>query len=94
MGSVGSMGGPAPGSQRMFPQNQGMMGMNMGQGGPAGGVAPPPAASQADISLPSCGGGGGGAGVDVQQVLYKLPKMLVRSFSRMKKFSVHGLGLG
>ena len=29
MGSVGSMGGPAPGSQRMFPQNQGMMGMNM-----------------------------------------------------------------
>ncbi|XP_022620223.1 mastermind-like protein 1 [Seriola dumerili] len=71
MGSVGSMGGPAPGSQRMFPQNQGMMGMNMGQGGgPAGGVAPPPAASQADISLPSCGGGGGGGGVDVQQHLY------------------------
>ncbi|XP_030252588.1 mastermind-like protein 1 isoform X2 [Sparus aurata] len=69
MGSVGSMGGPTPGSQRMFPQNQGMMGMNMGQGGgPAGGVAPPPAASQADISLSSCGGGG--AGVDVQQVLY------------------------
>ncbi|XP_036932753.1 mastermind-like protein 1 isoform X2 [Acanthopagrus latus] len=69
MGSVGSMGGPAPGSQRMFPQNQGMMGMNMGQGGgPSGGVAPPPAASQADISLSSCGGGG--AGVDVQQVLY------------------------
>lgn len=71
MGSVGSMGGPAPGSQRMFPQNQGMMGMSMGQGnGPAGGVAPPPAASQADISLSSCGGGGGGAGVDVQQALY------------------------
>ncbi|XP_070769716.1 mastermind-like protein 1 [Enoplosus armatus] len=71
MGSVGSMGGPAPGPQRMFPQNQGMMGMNMGQGGgPAGGVAPPTAASQADISLSSCGGGGGGAGVDVQQVLY------------------------
>nr|XP_029133991.1 mastermind-like protein 1 isoform X2 [Labrus bergylta] len=71
MGSVGSMGGPAPGSQRMFPQNQGMMGMNMGQGGgPAGGVAPPPAANQADISLSSCGGGGGGAGVDVQQALY------------------------
>lgn len=69
MGSVGSMGGPTPGSQRMFPQNQSMMGMNMGQGGgPAGGVAPPPAASQADISLSSCGGGG--AGVDVQQVLY------------------------
>lgn len=66
------MGGSAPGSQRMFPQNQGMLGMNMGQGGgPAGGVAPPPtAASQADISLSSCGGGGGGAGVDVQQVLY------------------------
>ncbi|XP_027136358.1 mastermind-like protein 1 isoform X2 [Larimichthys crocea] len=72
MGSVGSMGGPAPGSQRMFPQNQGMMGMNMGQGGgPAGGVAPPPAASQADIAMSSCGsGGGGGANVDVQQVLY------------------------
>lgn len=72
MGSVGSMGGSAPGSQRMFPQNQGMMSMNMGQGsGPAGGVAPPPTAgSQADISLSSCGGGGSGAGVDVQQVLY------------------------
>ncbi|XP_035862278.1 mastermind-like protein 1 isoform X1 [Sander lucioperca] len=70
MGSVGSMGGPAP-SQRMFPQNQGMMGISMGQGGgPAGGVAPPPAGSQADIGLSSCGGGGGGAGVDVQQVLY------------------------
>lgn len=55
----------------MFPQNQGMMGMNMGQGGgPSGGVAPPPAVSQADLSLPSCGGGGGAAGVDVQQVLY------------------------
>uniref|UniRef100_A0A3P8S141 Mastermind like transcriptional coactivator 1 n=1 Tax=Amphiprion percula TaxID=161767 RepID=A0A3P8S141_AMPPE len=62
MSSVGSMGGPAP-SSRMFPQNQSMLGMNMGQaGGPAGGVAPPPAASQADISLSSCGGGGGGAG--------------------------------
>lgn len=73
MGSVGSMGGPAPGAQRMFPQNQAMMGMNMGPGGgSAGGVAPPPSASQADISLPSCGGagGGGGAGVDVQQHLY------------------------
>ncbi|XP_063732632.1 mastermind-like protein 1 isoform X2 [Eleginops maclovinus] len=68
MGSVGSMGGPAPGSQRMFPQNQGIMGMSMGGqgGGPAGGVAPPPAGSQGDISLSSCGGGGG----DVQQVLY------------------------
>ncbi|XP_023145672.2 mastermind-like protein 1 isoform X2 [Amphiprion ocellaris] len=62
MSSIGSMGGPAP-SSRMFPQNQSMLGMNMGQaGGPAGGVAPPPAASQADISLSSCGGGGGGAG--------------------------------
>lgn len=55
------MGGPAPGSQRMFPQNQGMMGM-------AGGVAPPPTGSQGDVGLSSCGGGG--AGVDVQQVLY------------------------
>ncbi|KAF1385114.1 hypothetical protein PFLUV_G00127300, partial [Perca fluviatilis] len=63
MGSVGSMGGPAP-SQRMFPQTQGMMGMSMGQGGggPAGGVAPPPAGSQADIGLSSCGGVGGGGG--------------------------------
>lgn len=54
----------------MFPQNQGMLGMNMSQAsGPAGGVAPQPTAvSQADISLSSCGGGG--AGVDVQQVLY------------------------
>lgn len=53
----------------MFSQNHGMMGMSLGQGsGPAGSVAPPPVASQADISLPSCGGGGGG--VDVQQVLY------------------------
>lgn len=64
MNSVGSMGGPGP-SSRMFPQNQGMMGMNMGQGGVAGGsVAPPPAVSQADISLPSCSGGGDGTGVD------------------------------
>lgn len=67
---IGSMGGSAPGSQRMFPQNQAMLGMNMSQGsGPAGGGAPPPtAASQADISLSSCGGGG--ASVDVQQVLF------------------------
>uniref|UniRef100_G3PXI1 Mastermind-like transcriptional coactivator 1 n=1 Tax=Gasterosteus aculeatus TaxID=69293 RepID=G3PXI1_GASAC len=71
MGSVGSMGGPAPGSQRMFPQNQGMMGMNIGPGsGPSGGVAPPPTGSQGDIGLSSCGSRGGGAGVDVQQVLY------------------------
>ncbi|KAK5896531.1 hypothetical protein CesoFtcFv8_009677 [Champsocephalus esox] len=52
MGSVGSMGGPAP-SQRMFPQNQGILGMSLG-GGPSGGVAPPPTGS--DISLTSCGG--------------------------------------
>lgn len=67
---IGSMGSSTPGSQRMFQQNQGMLGMNLSQaGGPAGGVAPPPTAvSQADISLSSCGGGG--AGVDVQQVLY------------------------
>lgn len=71
MGGIGAMGGPAPGAQRMFPQNQTMMGMNMGQGaGPVGAVAPPPSASQADISLPSCGAGGGGGGVDVQQHLY------------------------
>ncbi|XP_031732051.1 mastermind-like protein 1 isoform X1 [Anarrhichthys ocellatus] len=66
MGSVGSMGGPAPGPQRMFPQNQSMLGMSM----PTGGVAPPPTGSQGDIGLSSCGGGGGGANVDVQQVLY------------------------
>uniref|UniRef100_A0A3Q3IRH4 Neurogenic mastermind-like N-terminal domain-containing protein n=1 Tax=Monopterus albus TaxID=43700 RepID=A0A3Q3IRH4_MONAL len=71
MGSVGSMGGPTPGAQRMFPQNQGMMGMNMGQGsGPAGGVAPSPGTGQTDVSLPSCGGRGAGAGLEVQQVLY------------------------
>lgn len=59
------MGGPAPGS-RMFPQNQGMIGMNMAQGGgPGAGGAPPPAVSQSDISLSSCGAGGGGTGVDV-----------------------------
>uniref|UniRef100_A0A3Q4AM82 Neurogenic mastermind-like N-terminal domain-containing protein n=1 Tax=Mola mola TaxID=94237 RepID=A0A3Q4AM82_MOLML len=29
---MGTMGGSAPGSQRMFPQNQGMLGMNMGGG--------------------------------------------------------------
>ncbi|XP_014869209.1 PREDICTED: mastermind-like protein 1 [Poecilia mexicana] len=56
--NMGSMGSPAPGT-RMFPQNQSMMGMSMAQGaGPSGSVATPPAASQADISLPSCGGGG------------------------------------
>lgn len=65
MGS--SMGGPPPGTQRLFPQNPGVMGLGPG-GGPPSNVAPPPAAGQADISLPSCGGGG--AGVDVQQVLY------------------------
>ncbi|XP_033488965.2 mastermind-like protein 1 isoform X1 [Epinephelus lanceolatus] len=71
MGSVGSMGGPSPSSQRMFSQNQGMMGMSMGPGGgPTGGVAPPSAGNQSDINLSACGGGGGGAGVDVQQVLY------------------------
>lgn len=68
MNSVGSIGGPAP-SSRMFSQSQGMMGMNMGQGGVAGGsVALPPAVSQADISLPSCSGGGGGDGVGVDSL--------------------------
>uniref|UniRef100_A0A3B3E0N1 Mastermind-like transcriptional coactivator 1 n=1 Tax=Oryzias melastigma TaxID=30732 RepID=A0A3B3E0N1_ORYME len=52
-------------SSRVFSQNQSMMGMTMGQGGgPGTTVAPPTAASQADISLASCGGGGSGAGVD------------------------------
>ncbi|CAL8300596.1 unnamed protein product [Arctogadus glacialis] len=76
MGGVGAMGGPAPGTQRMFPQNQGMMGMGLGGqgGGPGAGVAPPPGAPPADLSLPSCGGGGGGA-LDVQQVLYNSMNM-------------------
>ncbi|XP_028316176.1 mastermind-like protein 1 isoform X2 [Gouania willdenowi] len=51
MGSVGSMGGPAP-SSRMFPQNQSLMGMNSN-----------PAAPQSDVGLQACGGGG--ANVDV-----------------------------
>ncbi|XP_061541024.1 mastermind-like protein 1 isoform X2 [Phycodurus eques] len=59
LASVSSMGGPAPAGQRMFPQPQGMMGIKMA----AGGVPPPPTASQADLGLTSCGG-------DVQQVLY------------------------
>ncbi|XP_034038165.1 mastermind-like protein 1 [Thalassophryne amazonica] len=71
MGGVNSVGGPAPGSQRMFPQNQGLMGISMGQtAGPAGGIVPPTTVSQADLSMPSCGSGSGGASVDVQQVLY------------------------
>ncbi|XP_019726753.1 mastermind-like protein 1 isoform X2 [Hippocampus comes] len=68
LASVSSMGGPAPSSQRMFPQPQGMMGLNMASGAmSAGGAAPPPTVSQVDLGLTSCGGG---AGVDVQQVLY------------------------
>ncbi|XP_024116195.1 mastermind-like protein 1 [Oryzias melastigma] len=60
----GSMG-VSSSSSRVFSQNQSMMGMTMGQGGgPGTTVAPPTAASQADISLASCGGGGSGAGVD------------------------------
>jgi len=74
MGAVGSMGGPVPSAQRMFPQNQGMMGMSLGGqgGGPGGSVAPPPSTSQADLSLPSCGGGGA---LEVQQVLYNSMNM-------------------
>ncbi|XP_061129050.1 mastermind-like protein 1 isoform X1 [Syngnathus typhle] len=65
LASVSSMGGPAPAGQRMFPQPQGMMGLNMASGAmTASGAAPP--ASQADLGLASCGG----TGVDVQQVLY------------------------
>ncbi|KAK3535569.1 hypothetical protein QTP70_016837 [Hemibagrus guttatus] len=62
MGSVNSLGGPAPGVQRMFPQNQSMMGINQG-GGPAPGA--PPAGSQPDLSLSSCAGG-----LEAQQVIY------------------------
>lgn len=62
MGSVNPLGGPAPGVQRMFPQNQSMMGIGQG-GGPAPGA--PPAANQADLSLSSCAGG-----LDAQQVMY------------------------
>uniref|UniRef100_A0A3B3HBA8 Mastermind like transcriptional coactivator 1 n=1 Tax=Oryzias latipes TaxID=8090 RepID=A0A3B3HBA8_ORYLA len=57
----GSMG-VTNSSSRVFSQNQSMMGMTMGQGaGPGTTVAPPTAASQADINLPSCGGGSGAA---------------------------------
>lgn len=62
MGNVNSLGGPTPGVQRMFPQNQSMMGIGQG-GGPAPGA--PPAATQADLSLSSCSGG-----LEAQQVLY------------------------
>lgn len=64
IGNVSSLSGPTPGTQRMFSQAQGMMGMGVGQNtGPSTG--PAPAASQADMNLPSCAGG-----LDVQQVLY------------------------
>ncbi len=64
IGNVSSLSGPTPGTQRMFSQAQGMMGMGVGQNtGPSSG--PAPAASQADMNLPSCAGG-----LDVQQVLY------------------------
>ncbi|XP_026877790.2 mastermind-like protein 1 isoform X1 [Electrophorus electricus] len=62
IGGVNSLGGPSPAAQRMFTQTQGMMGLSQG-GGPATGAQS--AASQADMSLPSCAGG-----LDVQQVLY------------------------
>ncbi|XP_067312853.1 mastermind-like protein 1 isoform X2 [Pseudorasbora parva] len=62
IGSVNSLSGAAPGSQRMFPQTQGMMGMGQNAGPTTG---PSPAASQAELSLASCAGG-----LDVQQVLY------------------------
>ncbi|KAJ8015483.1 hypothetical protein DPEC_G00026610 [Dallia pectoralis] len=62
MGNVGSLGGIAPGAQRMFPQTaQGMMGMST-SGTPA-------AAGQADMSLSSCGGVGLDPALQ-QQVLY------------------------
>lgn len=71
MGTVSSMGGSGPGAQRMFPQNQGILGMSLARDGPSGGsgsgVAPPPS-GQADLGLSSCGGGG--ANMEVQQVLY------------------------
>uniref|UniRef100_A0A8C1X5I9 Mastermind-like transcriptional coactivator 1 n=1 Tax=Cyprinus carpio TaxID=7962 RepID=A0A8C1X5I9_CYPCA len=64
IGNVSSLSGPTPGTQRMFSQAQGMMGMGVGQNtGPSTG--PAPAASQADMNHPSCTGG-----LDVQQVLY------------------------
>ncbi|XP_017329100.1 mastermind-like protein 1 isoform X2 [Ictalurus punctatus] len=68
MGSVNSLGGPAPGVQRMFPQNQSMMGIGQG-GGPGSGA--PPAAGQADLSRSSCAGG-----LEAQQVLYGNMPML------------------
>uniref|UniRef100_A0A8C1KAE9 Mastermind-like transcriptional coactivator 1 n=1 Tax=Cyprinus carpio TaxID=7962 RepID=A0A8C1KAE9_CYPCA len=64
IGNVNSLSGPTPGTQRMFSQTQGMMGLGVGQNtGPTTG--PPPTASQADMNLPSCAGG-----LDVQQVIY------------------------
>ncbi|XP_052430145.1 mastermind-like protein 1 [Carassius gibelio] len=64
VGNVNSLSGPTPGTQRMFSQTQGMMGMGVGQNtGPTTGN--PPAAGQADMNLSSCAGG-----LDVQQVLY------------------------
>ncbi|KAF5890660.1 mastermind-like protein 1 [Clarias magur] len=62
MGSVNSLGGPGPVVQRMFSQNQSMMGIGQGAGPAPGG---PPAAPQADLSLSSCAGS-----LEAQQVLY------------------------
>lgn len=62
MGSVNTLGGPAPAVQRMFSQNQSMMGIGQG-GGPAQGANS--AGSQADLSLSACAGG-----LEAQQVLY------------------------
>ncbi|XP_005157273.2 mastermind-like protein 1 isoform X1 [Danio rerio] len=63
IGNVNTLSGPAPGTQRMFSQTQGMMGIGVGQNaGPNTG--PSTAASQADMSLPPC------SNLDVQQVLY------------------------
>ncbi|XP_051513495.1 mastermind-like protein 1 [Myxocyprinus asiaticus] len=63
-GASQPIGNVNSGNQQMFTQMQGMMGMSVGQNAvPAPGA--PPAASQADMSLPSCAGG-----LDVQQVLY------------------------
>nr|XP_046179704.1 LOW QUALITY PROTEIN: mastermind-like protein 1 [Oncorhynchus gorbuscha] len=92
MVNVGSLGGPAPVAQRMFPQTQqGMMGMTMGQqggGGPTPGALP--AASQADMSLSSCGGVMDSA--LQQQVLYSNMNMHPSQQSSMQRQPVGNMG--
>ncbi|XP_014054815.1 mastermind-like protein 1 isoform X1 [Salmo salar] len=92
LSNVGSLGGPAPGAQRMFPQTQqGMIGMTMGQQGGAGptpGVPPP--SSQADMSLASCVGVMDSA--LQHQVLYSNMNMHPSQQSSMQRQPVGNMG--